>query len=64
MVSICVSVKSLYARKKSFRKAMCWLSRVTFRNASGVVLSTSPLPSDHAFGSKGLMVYSPDRKSI
>ena len=43
---------------------MCWDSLVTFLNASGVVASISSTLSVHAFGSKGLIVYSPLMKSI
>ena len=43
---------------------MCWLSLVTFLKASGVVGSMSSTPSAHTFGSNGLMVNSPDIKSI
>ena len=64
MVSICASVKSLYDRKKSLRKATCWDRRVTRRKASGAVGSARSVPSVHALGSKQLMVYSPDMKSM
>lgn len=43
---------------------MCWDSLVTLLKASGVVESISSTLSVYAFGSKGLMVYSPLMKSI
>ena len=67
---MCVSSKSLYALKKSFKKAICCDRRVTFLKASGQfsVLSSfplvSPVVSVHAFGSNGFILYSPDKKSI
>ena len=54
----------LYDRKKSLRKATCWDRRVTRRKASGAVGSARSVPSVHALGSKQLMVYSPDMKSM
>lgn len=64
MVSNCTSSKSLYARKKSFKNAICCESRVTFLNASGHAASGSSGASVQAFGSNGLILYSPERKSI
>ena len=64
MVSICASEKSLYDLKKSFRNAMCWESLVAFLNAAGASGAISSVLSFQALGSRGLMVYSPDRKSI
>ena len=43
---------------------MCCDRRVTFLNASGESSSVSSVVSDHAFGSNGLILNSPERKSI
>ena len=54
----------LIGSEEIFQKGDVLAQPGDFLKASGVVPSTSPLPSDHAFGSKGLMVYSPEKKSI
>ena len=61
MVSSCGSEKSLYARKKSFKKEMCRASRVDLRNVSGAVLSVS---SFQLRTSSTLMRFSPAIRSM